>query len=182
MCYVELYSAPIAGWGCDFFGLNPPFDLFIFQILTYSLSNSVSKQAGPLLCFASPKVLVVWIFSLVNLENFRAHGRRNRSRRIEGLIEVWTAFVNSTVHTSIPQKSENLPKNPETIPKKSGSLFCFEKFLDCSSSSMYVHISERSYPFGCTTGTPPTHPPTPNIFFIGAVESWVQVGLPKSRN
>ncbi len=31
-------------------------------------------------------------------------------------------------------------KNPETIPKKSGS-FCFEKLLDCSSSSTYVSIS-----------------------------------------
>ncbi len=54
-------------------------------------------------------------------------------------------------------------------------IFCFENNLDYSSSSIYVHISERSYPFGCTTGSPPE-------FFYRGEESWVQVGLHNLRS
>ncbi len=56
------------------------------------------------------------------------------------------------------------------------NFFCFKRLLYCSSSSTYVHISEHSYPFRCTTRSPPRI-----YIFIGAVESWVRVGLPKSR-
>ena len=64
--------------------------------------------------------------------------------------------------TSIPQKSGNLPQKSGTYTRKIRKFFCFERLLDCSSSSTYVHISERSYPFGCTTGSPP--PPEYNFY------------------
>ncbi len=62
--------------------------------------------------------------------------------------------------------------------QKKSEFFRFEKHIECYSSSTYVRISKCSYPFGCTTWTPSLK----RKKNIGAVESWVRVGLPKSTN
>jgi hypothetical protein len=47
-----------------------------------------------------------------------------------------------------------------------------------SSSTMNVYCSKRSYPFRCTTGTPPPE----KLFFIGAAESPVRSGWACRKN
>ena len=80
--------------------------------------------------------------------------------------------------TSIPQKFETLPKksgnhtkkNPEFCLLQEASLLFFKFFV---RSYIRTFISFQMY----------YRIPPPRIYiFIGAVESWVRVGLPKSRN
>jgi hypothetical protein len=96
-----------------------------------------------------------------------APGPHHLSLALASLLHVYT--------TKIWDFTKQIRKPYQNNPE----FFCFERLLDCSSSSTYTHISERSNPFGCTTGPPP---PPRIYFFIGAVESWVRVGLLKSRN